>query len=133
MSTAASRQLRQTMYRLLLVQCLLAIVLALLAAGKTQSMQVAAAVLFGGAVAMAGTLVILWYGYRAGRAGASLGRNATLIFGSAIVRFVVMMTLLATGIAILRLQPLWLLAGLSACLLLQAVLTVLVPGRKNGE
>lgn len=125
MSTA-DLQLRHTMRRLLALQLLLTVTLAL-AALAWHGVPALRAVLYGGAVAMAGTLVILWYGRRAERAGANLARNASLIYGSAIVRFATTITLLAAGIAILRLQPLWLFAGLSAGLLAQLVLTALIP------
>jgi len=125
MSTA-DLQLRRTMFRLLALQLLLTVLLAL-AALAWQGVPALRAVLFGGAVAMAGTLVILWYGRRAESAGANLARNASLIYGSAIVRFATTITLLAVGIAALRLQPLWLFAGLSAGLLAQTVLTALIP------
>lgn len=125
MSTA-DLQLRRTMFRLLALQLLLTVLLAL-AAHAWHGAPALRAVLFGGAVAMAGTLVILWYGRRAESAGANLARNASLIYGSAIVRFATTITLLAVGIAALRLQPLWLFAGLSAGLVAQLVLTALIP------
>lgn len=125
MSTA-DLQLRHTMFRLLVLQLLLTVMLAL-AALAWHGVPALRAVLFGGAVAMAGTLVILWYGRRAETAGANLARNASLIYGSAIVRFATTLALLAVGIAALRLQPLWLLLGFSASLLAQTVLTALVP------
>jgi F0F1-type ATP synthase assembly protein I len=125
MSTA-DLQLRRTMRRLLVLQLFLTVFLAA-AAYAWHGLPASRAALFGGAVAMAGTLVILWYGRRAERAGANLARNASLIYGSAIVRFATTITLLAVGIATLRLQPLWLFAGLSAGLLAQLVLTALIP------
>lgn len=125
MSTA-DLQLRHTMRRLLVLQLLLTVVLAL-AALAWHGAAALRAVLYGGAVAMAGTLVILWYGRRAESVGTNLARNASLIYGSAIVRFATTIALLAVGIAALRLQPLWLFAGLSAGLLAQTVLTALIP------
>lgn len=125
MSTA-DLQLRHTLRRLLVLQLLLTVLLAL-AALAWQGVPALRAVLYGGAVAMAGTLVILWYGRRAESAGANLARNASLIYGSAIVRFATTLVLLAVGIASLRLQPLWLLLGFSAGLVAQTVLTALVP------
>lgn len=125
MSTA-DLQLRHTLRRLLVLQLLLTVLLAL-AALAWQGVPALRAVLYGGAVAMAGTLVILWYGRRAENAGANLARNASLIYGSAIVRFATTLVLLAVGIASLRLQPLWLLLGFSAGLAAQTVLTALVP------
>jgi F0F1-type ATP synthase assembly protein I len=125
MSTA-DLQLRHTMRRLLALQLLLTVLLAL-AALAWHGVPALRAVLYGGAVAMAGTLVILWYSRRAESVGANLARNASLIYGSAIVRFATTITLLAVGIAALRLQPLWLFAGLSAGLVAQLVLTALIP------
>ncbi|MFA5627145.1 MAG: ATP synthase subunit I [Thiohalomonadaceae bacterium] len=132
MSTA-SLQLRHALFRLLAVQLTLTAVLALLAILLGQTGSVAWAIMFGGGVALAGSLVILWYGYRAERAGSNLVRNASLIYGSAIVRFALMMVLLATGLAILRLHPLWLLLGLSAGLLAHMFLTALVPETKRWQ
>lgn len=114
------------MRRLLALQLVVTVLLAA-TAYAWQGIPALRAALFGGAVAMAGTLVILWYGRRAEYAGANLARNASLIYGSAIVRFATTVTLLAVGIATLRLQPLWLFAGLSAGLMAQLVLTALIP------
>jgi F0F1-type ATP synthase assembly protein I len=119
-------QLRRSLLRLALLQTGLALALALLALSLGQGADSAQAAAFGGAVAAAGSLVILWYGHRAKAAGASLLRNASLIYGAAIVRFVLMAMLLAAGLAILRLPPLWLLLGLSAGLAAQLVLNGLI-------
>ncbi len=118
------------MRRLLVLQLVLTLVVALIGF-VWQGLIAVRPALFGGATAMVGTLVIVWYGRRAERAGASVIRNASLIYGSAIIRFGTIMVLLFVGIAILRLQPVWLFAGFIAALLAQMTLTALVPETKK--
>lgn len=127
--SSADLKLRHAMRRLLVLQLVLTTVVAL-AGYAWHGLPALKASLFGGAVAMVGTLVIAWYGRRAERAGASVARNAALIYGSAIVRFTTTLVLLLVGIAILRLQPLWLFGGFIASLLAQMVATALVPETK---
>lgn len=128
--SSANIQLRHAMRRLLVLQLVSTAIVALVGLVWQGSIAVRPA-LFGGATAMVGTLVIAWYGRRAERAGASVARNASLIYGSAIVRFSTVMVLLFVGIAILRLQPVWLFAGFIATLLAQMILTALVPEKKT--
>lgn len=127
--SSADLKLRHAMRRLLVLQLVLTLVVAGAGYGW-HGMTALQASLFGGAVAMVGTLVIAWYGRRAERAGANVARNAMLIYGSAIVRFSTTLVLLSVGIAILRLQPLWLFGGFIAGLLAQMVATALVPETK---
>ena len=127
--SSADLKLRHAMRRLLVLQLVLTAVVAL-AGYVWYGHPAMRAALFGGVVAMVGTLVIAWYGRRAERAGANMARNAALIYGSAIVRFTTTLALLSVGIAILRLQPLWLFGGFIAGLLAQMVATALVPETK---
>jgi len=128
--SSANAKLLQALRRLLVLQLVIALVVATV--GYLWHGEAAMrAALFGGGVAAAATLVLWWYGYRAVKAGSNLARNAMLIYGGAIVRFSTVLVLLLVGIAILRLQPLWLFGGLVAGLLTQTVTTALVPETKT--
>lgn len=62
---------------------------------------------YGGAVALASTLLLFWFWHRAEqKAGASVQHNMRLLVGSAIVRFVAVLVLFALGMGALKLAPL---------------------------
>ncbi len=125
-------QLRRYLRRLLAIQALLIAA----AAGATYlryGLTEFRALTFGGAIAMTGTLILMWYGWRAERAGSGLARNASLIYGSAIVRFFTTLALFAMGIAVLKFSPLPLFAGFILGLLGQLISTVLVPGNNKWQ
>lgn len=126
----ATAQLQQALHRLLVLQLVLIAVVAM-AGYAWQGTAALRAASFGGVIAIFGTLVLLRYGRRAEQAGANVALNAGLIYGSAIVRFISTMALFSVGIAVLRLQPLWLFAGFIAGLVAQMALTALVPETKK--
>jgi len=126
----ATAQLQQALHRLLVLQLVLIAVVAMVGYAWQGTTALRAAT-FGGVIAIFGTLVLLRYGRRAEQAGANVALNAGLIYGSAIVRFISTMVLFSVGIAVLRLQPLWLFAGFIAGLVAQMALTALIPETKK--
>lgn len=123
-------QLRQYTRRLLLIQ----VFMLLSAAGITYFMYgqvTAGAVLFGGFIAIAGTLILIRSTRRAERTGANPAANAALIYGTAISRLATAIGLFAVGFGVLRLPPLPLMLGLLVGLAAQLVSTAFVSGKKK--
>ena len=123
-------QLRKYLRRLLTIQMTL-VTLAAAIAYFRYGIADSSALVYGGAIAIAGTLVLMWYGWRAESAGSSLARNAGLVYGSAVVRFFATLALFAAGLAVLHLRPLPLFIGFILGLIGQLVSTALVPGYKQ--
>lgn len=106
----ADKRLQAHLYKILTVQ-LLATVLAVIAGFVLGDEHDALGALFGGGIGVTGTLILLWYGRRAIDAGTSLPRNASLVYGSAVVRFAMAIVMFTLGIAVLKLPPLALFGG----------------------
>jgi len=125
-------QLRLYLRRLLTIQVLLVAATALVVYfrfGKAATH----AFTYGGAIAITGTLILIWYGRRSEGVGSNLARNASLIYGSAIVRFFTALALFAAGFAVLKLHPLPLFIGFIVGLLGQLISTALVPGNNKWQ
>jgi ATP synthase protein I len=128
--TVIHAHLRQYLHRLLTIQALL-VAIAAGAAYLWFGPAAAGALVYGGAIALTGTLILMRYGRRAEHAGSSLARNASLIYGSAITRFFLTVALFAVGVAVLHLAPLPLFTGFITGLLGQLISTALVPRNKT--
>lgn len=120
-------QLRRYFRRLLAIQVFLVAVAALIVHFRYGNAE-SGALAYGGAIAVTGTLILIWYGRRSEGAGSSLARNASVVYGSAIVRFVSTVALFAAGFAFLKLEPLPLFIGFILGLLGQLISTAVVPG-----
>lgn len=82
---------------------------------------------FGGAMALANTLLQLWHWWRFERKGGSgSAQNALLFYRIAIERFVLTLALFALGLGVLKLMPLPLMSGFIA-----GQLALLVMGFKT--
>jgi ATP synthase protein I len=121
-------QLRQYTRRLLLIQVLMLSV----AAGITffrYGSAASGALLYGGFIAIAGTLILIRSTRRAERTGSNPAANAGLIYGTAISRLATAIGLFAVGFAVLRLPPLPLLLGFVVGQVAQLVSTAFVSGK----
>lgn len=123
-------QLRQYTWRLLTIQVIFVAIAAAATLFRFDG-ETAGALVYGGAIALAGSLILMWYGRRSESAGSNLARNASLIYGSAITRFFTTLALFAVGIAGLRLTPIPLLLGFVTGVAAQLFSTALVPGKKT--
>lgn len=75
----------------------------------------AMAALYGGTVALVNAALLFWFWRRAEKtAGASVQHNMQLLYGSAVVRFMTVLTLFALGMGGLQLAPLPLLIAFIA-------------------
>lgn len=81
----------------------------------------AVAALLGGAIAVANTLVLIFYGWRAVAAGDDVQRNMRMMIAGVVVRFALTIALFAVGLALLRLEPLPMLGGFIAGQLAQLI------------
>jgi len=72
----------------------------------------ALAAMYGAMVCVATTLLLLWGVSRASKAAAeSPGKSMTILYAGAAQRFLLVLALLGTGLALLKLHPLGLLFG----------------------
>lgn len=122
-------QLRHYTHRVLIIQ-----VLAVLAAAAIGYFRYGApttgALLYGGSIAIAGTLILIRATRRAERTGSSPAANAALIYGTAISRLAMAIGLFAAGFAILRPPPLALMLGFIVGQGAQLISTAFVSGKK---
>jgi len=126
----AHPQLRQYTRRILIIQ-VLAVAAAAVIGHFRHGAPTTGAVLYGGFIAIAGTLILIRSTRRAERTGANPAANAALIYGTAISRLATAIGLFAVGFGVLRLPPLPLMLGLLVGLAAQLVSTAFVSGKKK--
>ncbi len=107
----AVETIQQGARRILIAQALLLLISATVAM-LIQGWFAAVSALFGGVVTLFGTG---WMAYRVYRAGELTRDNpsggAVALFGGALIRFVFVITALAIGMGVLKLQPVFVLIG----------------------
>ncbi|GMQ91325.1 MAG: hypothetical protein BMS9Abin11_0633 [Gammaproteobacteria bacterium] len=109
--SVAAETIQQGARRILIAQALLLLITATVAM-LLQGWFAAVSALFGGVVTLLGTG---WMAYRVYCAGEltrdNPGGGAVALYGGALIRFVFVITALAIGMGVLKLQPLFVLIG----------------------